>query len=121
VCPSCGLPKPAAAVFRAPREADGHPRRLIAAQSKFCGSYWGQSRSTADSVAIAGQGRHLAARNIVAGRLTVSWRYSDFDALWMSLLGSSTPSTMPLATLPDDLRDEVRRRLFDRFGGGTDL
>ena len=28
---------------------------------------------------------------------------------------------MPLATLPDDLRDEVRRRLFDRFGGGTDL
>ena len=61
----------------------------------------------------------MAARNIVAGRLTVSWRYSDFDALWMSLLGSSTPSTMPLATLPDDLRDEVRRRLFERFGGGT--
>ena len=28
---------------------------------------------------------------------------------------------MTLATLPDDLRDEVRRRLFDRFGGGTDL
>ena len=28
---------------------------------------------------------------------------------------------MTLATLPDDLRDEVRRRLFNRFGGGTDL
>jgi hypothetical protein len=39
----------------------------------------------------------------------------------MSLLGGSTQNTMTLTTLPDDLRDEVLRRLFDRFGGGTDL
>jgi hypothetical protein len=42
-------------------------------------------------------------------------QYLDFDALWTSLLGGSTPSTLMLVALPVQARDAVRLRMQAQF------
>jgi ubiquinone/menaquinone biosynthesis C-methylase UbiE len=54
-------------------------------------------------------------QEVSATRVDVVRRYGDFDDLWMSLLGGSTPSTLMLAALPEHERDEVRQRMQPRF------
>ena len=54
-------------------------------------------------------------RDVVAARIEVTRRYRDFEDLWLSLLGGSTPSTLMLAGLPEDEREDVRRAMQSRF------
>jgi ubiquinone/menaquinone biosynthesis C-methylase UbiE len=48
-------------------------------------------------------------------RIDVRRRYRDFDELWTSLLGGSTPSTLMLAALAPSGRDLVHRTMQSRF------
>jgi ubiquinone/menaquinone biosynthesis C-methylase UbiE len=52
---------------------------------------------------------------VSAARIKVVRGYGDFDELWTSLLGGSTPSTLMLAALPTDRREAVRQRMRSRF------
>lgn len=63
-------------------------------------------------------------RDASTTRIQVARRYANFDELWTTLLGGSTPSTMILATLPAPSREMVRRHLQNRFDptdGGAPL
>jgi ubiquinone/menaquinone biosynthesis C-methylase UbiE len=53
--------------------------------------------------------------DVTAVRVAVVRRYRDFDDLWTSLLGGSTPSTLILAALPANERETVRMRMQARF------
>ena len=52
---------------------------------------------------------------VSTARIDVVRRYRDFDELWTSLLGGSTPSTLMLAALPAKEQETVRRRMLSRF------
>jgi SAM-dependent methyltransferase len=52
---------------------------------------------------------------VSADRIEVVRRYRNFDELWMSLLGGSTPSTLVLSALSSDKREAVRRGMQPRF------
>jgi ubiquinone/menaquinone biosynthesis C-methylase UbiE len=50
-------------------------------------------------------------------RLVVTQSYTGFEDLWLPLLSGSTPVTAAVAALPPEAREEVRRRLRERFLG----
>jgi ubiquinone/menaquinone biosynthesis C-methylase UbiE len=55
--------------------------------------------------------------DVGTARLVTTLCYASFDDLWQPLLSGSTPVTAAVAALPLDARDEVRRRLRERFLG----
>ena len=55
---------------------------------------------------------------VSAARIAVARRYGNFDELWASLLGGSTPSTLTLAGLDGARRDAVREMMRTRFAMG---
>ena len=54
-------------------------------------------------------------REVATSRVEVIHQYRDFDELWISLLGGSTPSTLMLSALLADDRETVRQRMQSRF------
>jgi ubiquinone/menaquinone biosynthesis C-methylase UbiE len=55
--------------------------------------------------------------DVATTRLFTTVSYASFDDLWQPLLSGSTPVTAAVAVLPSDARDEVHRRLRERFLG----
>jgi len=64
---------------------------------------------------LAGAWRDAGFREVSADRIRVARRYTDFEELWKSLLGGSTPSTLMLTALPAGQRETVRRSMRSRF------
>jgi ubiquinone/menaquinone biosynthesis C-methylase UbiE len=74
-------------------------------------------RLFADEAALTKAWRDAGLDDVSAGPIAISERYRDFDELWLSLLGGSTPSTMTLASLPLAEREIVRERMRNRLAG----
>jgi hypothetical protein len=55
---------------------------------------------------------------VATARLAVTLSYASFDDLWQPLLSGSTPVTAAVAALPQETREQVRRRLSERLAGG---
>lgn len=64
---------------------------------------------------LAGAWSSAGFREVSTDRIRVVRRYTDFEELWQSLLGRSTPSTLILTALPADQRETVRRSMRSRF------
>ena len=81
----------------------------------------GESLATRSPVLFSDEAELAAAwtlagfRDVAATRIAVVRTYRDFDDLWTTLLGGSTPSTLILAGLPATERETVRRRMQSRF------
>jgi ubiquinone/menaquinone biosynthesis C-methylase UbiE len=85
-------------------QLSGNSRPIFAGQSELL-EYWAEAGFESAS----------------AGRIAVSRTFTRFDDLWAPLLAGSTPSTLTLASLSPQEREEVRRKMRMRLvGAGAD-
>ena len=68
-----------------------------------------------DEAEFASAWTNTGFEEVSAARISVVRHYQDFEDLWKSLLGGSTPSTLVLSALPADKRKKVRQRMQSRF------
>jgi ubiquinone/menaquinone biosynthesis C-methylase UbiE len=95
-----------AALVEALASIEAGPREQLAINSR---------RHFNDEGELAEAWGSVGFHDVTTARIKVARRYANFDELWVTLLGGSTPSTMILATLPAPRRDAVQRHMQTRF------
>jgi SAM-dependent methyltransferase len=70
----------------------------------------------ADVSELAAVWKEMGLSGVSAGRIAVSRTFGSFGDLWSPLLAGSTPSTLALASLPNERRQAVHDRMRTQLG-----